>query len=278
MSVPQHVVTVGSVSIGNTLPFVFIGGPDSIESYDHAVYMATEIKAICATLEIPFIFKACFDKANRTSVSSFRGVGLEEGLSILQKIREQVGVPITTDIHAPEQAAPVAAVIDLIQIPALLSRQTDLLLAAGATKKPVNIKKGQFMAPHDVGGPVEKVRRGGSEQVLITERGYMFGYHNLVVDMRGLHIMKERTGQPIILDASHPVQLPSADGNKSGGEREFIPVLARAGIAVGIAGVFMEVHDNPDAAPVDGPNSLRLSDLASVLQTLQSIDRAVKDV
>jgi len=272
----EKTIQVGSIEMGNVLPFVLIAGPDSIESGEHCLFMAESLKEICVSVGVPFIFKACFDKANRTSVDSFRGVGINEGVKILKDIKIKVGVPITTDIHLPEQAAVVSAVVDLIQVPALLSRQTDMLVAAGQTGKPVNVKKGQFIAPHNIQSVIDKVCSTGNESVAITERGYMFGYNNVVVDMRGLEIMKRETGHPIILDCSHTVQFPSQTGHESGGDRTLTPAMARAGIAVGIAGIFMEVHDTPNQAKVDGPSSFSLSELPKILTQLKKIDQIVK--
>lgn len=233
-------VNIGKVMIGNDLPFVFIGGPDSLENYRKARFFASQIKKICEGLSIPFIFKASFDKANRTSFGSFRGVGLKEGMGIFKKLKKELGIPITSDIHLPEQAQTASKTIDLIQIPALLSRQTDLIVAAARTGKAINVKKGQFMSPYDAGGIISKVESAGNKNLLLTERGYMFGYQNLVSDMRSLEIMKTH-GYPVVFDASHSVQLPSLLGKASGGERQFILPLAKAAIAVGVAGLFMEL-------------------------------------
>lgn len=226
--------------------------------------------------DIPFILKASYDKANRTSIHSFRGLGVDDGLALLEMFKAEFSIPVTTDVHTVEEAEKVGKVIDLIQIPALLSRQTDLLVAAGRTGKPVNIKKGQFMSPYDIGQAVEKVQSTGNTNVLVTERGYSFGYNQLIADMRSLEIMKQ-TGCPVVFDAAHSVQLPSGLGSASGGQRELIPPLARAGIAVGIAALFLEVYDDPDKAPVDGMNSLKLEDLDMLLKTLTKIDAVVKE-
>lgn len=261
--------------ISNSLPFVFIGGPDSIESLEHAMMMAASIKKICDDLDIRYIFKASYDKANRTSYGSFRGVGLKRGLEIFKKIKKELKIPVTTDIHSVEEAKAVGKIVDILQVPALLSRQTDLLVAAGQYGVTVNVKKGQFIAPHDIGGIIAKVVSTKNTNLMITERGYMFGYNNVVVDMRGLEVMK-RFGYPVIFDAAHTVQTPSGKGKSSGGDRTLMAPLARAAVAVGVAGVFMEVHDRPDHAPVDGPNSLALKDLRAVLTILKKIDTLVK--
>ncbi len=271
----QLVVTVKNLKISNDLPFILIAGPDSIESEDHALFMARKIKKITSEVGIPYIFKASYDKANRTSVKSFRGVGIKRGLDILKKIQVTLDLPVTTDVHSPQEATQVGEVVDLIQIPALLSRQTDLLVAAGATGKAVNVKKGQFIAPQNVDKIIQKVQSTRNNQVMITERGTTFGYNNVVVDMRGLEIMK-RFGFPIILDAAHTVQFPSVLKESSGGDRTLIPALARAAVGVGIAGIFIEVHNDPDNAPVDGLSSLDLKDLKKLLITLKKIDRSVK--
>lgn len=271
----QRYVKIKNVVLGNDLPLVLIGGPDSLESEKHALFMASSIKKICDGLKIQYIFKASYDKANRTSSGSFRGLGLKKGMEIFKKIQKELKIPVTTDVHSPEETRAVAKVVDLIQIPALLSRQTDLIAAAAKTGKPVNVKKGQFMSPFDVSGIIGKVESAGSKKLLLTERGYMFGYQNLVVDMRSLEIMKQ-SGYPVVFDASHSVQLPSAGGEVSAGEKQFIFPLTRAAAAVGVAGIFVEVHDNPDKAPVDGKNSLDLKDLKKVLSVLKNVDKLVK--
>lgn len=273
----QLVVNVKNVKISNDLPFVLIGGPDSIESEEHALFMAGEIKRITTEVGVPYIFKASYDKANRTSVKSFRGVGLKKGIDILQKIQSKLGLSVTTDVHSPQEASQVGKIVDLIQIPALLSRQTDLLIAAGITGKPVNVKKGQFIAPQNVDKIIEKVQSTGNNQVMITERGTTFGYNDVVTDMRGLEIMK-RFGFPVILDAAHTVQLPSILKESSGGDRTLIPALARAAVGVGVAGIFIEVHNDPDNAPVDGLSSLDLKDLKKLLIMLKKIDTSVKSL
>lgn len=269
-------VNINNIKISNGNPFVLIAGPDSIESLEHALLMATNINKIAKSFKIPYIFKASYDKANRTSVKSFRGVGVKKGVEILTEIQKKLNIPVTTDVHSVEEAEYVGKYIDLIQVPALLSRQTDLLVAAGKTKKAVNIKKGQFIAPQNANNLIEKVISTGNTNVLITERGTTFGYNDVVVDMRGIEIMK-RFKYPVIFDASHTVQFPSNLGNKSGGDRSLTPALARAAIAIGIGGIFMEIHENPDNAPVDGLSSLNLKDLPSLLKVLKSIDKIIKN-
>lgn len=268
-------LTLGDFEIGNDKPLFFIGGPDSLENLEHAMKMAKSIKAICVELGIPYVFKASYDKANRTSAKSFRGVGIDEGIRILSTIRKELGIPVTTDFHTTEEAEKIGPVVDILQVPALLSRQTDLIQAAAKHAKIVNIKKGQFIAPHDMGKVIEKAVVAGNRNVMATERGYMFGYNDVVADMRSLHVMK-KTGHPVIFDAAHTAQTPSASGETSGGDRTLMPPLARAAVAVGVAGVFMEVHDDPDNAPVDGQSSLHLKDLKETLATLKRIDQAVK--
>ncbi len=260
----------------NRSPLFCVAGPCAIESRAHALEVSAALKAIFAAADIPFIYKSSFDKANRSSGASFRGVGMSEGLSILAEVRESVGVPVLTDVHTPEQAAPVAEVADMLQTPAFLCRQTDLIEAVAATGKPVNIKKGQFLAPWEMDNVLRKARETGNDRVCLCERGTSFGYGNLVVDMRGLDIMK-RTGAPVIFDATHSVQLPGARGNSSGGQREFVPVLARAAVAVGVAGLFLEVHPDPDRAPCDGPNMLALRALPPLLEQLRAFDRLAKE-
>ncbi len=263
--------------VDNAAPLFFIAGPCALESRAHALEVAAALKEIFTAATIPFIYKSSFDKANRSSSASFRGVGMAEGLSILAEVRECVGVPVLTDVHTPEQAAPVAEVADMLQTPAFLCRQTDLIEAVTATGKPVNIKKGQFLAPWEMNNVLQKAKSTGNDRICLCERGTSFGYGSLVVDMRGLEIMK-RTGAPVIFDATHSVQLPGALGNRSGGQREFVPVLARAAVAVGVAGLFMEVHPNPDKAPCDGPNMLALRDLPPLLEQIREFDRVAKEV
>ena len=266
-------VVVNGVEFGGeALPV--IAGPCVIESRDHAVKMAVELKAIFSRHDVPFVFKSSFDKANRTAGDSFRGPGLDEGLAILSEVKRETAVPVLTDIHTPEQAGPVGEVADLIQIPAFLCRQTDLLVAAARTGKCVNVKKGQFVAPGDVAAIVKKIEGAGGHQILLTERGASFGYNNLVSDMRSIAIMGE-TGYPVIFDASHSAQRPSADGIRSGGDREMIPVLARAAVAAGCDGLFMEVHDNVEEAKSDAATQWPLAQTESLLMSLMRIREAV---
>ena len=269
------IIKVGNVSISNNLPFALIAGPCQIENLDHALYMAEHIKKITDKLNIPFIYKSSFDKANRTSGATARGTGIDNGLEILAKVKEKFGVPITTDVHVDAQCATVAEVADILQIPAFLCRQTDLLKAAAATGRVVNVKKGQFLAPWDMKNVYNKLEHFKAHGIMLTERGACFGYNTLVSDMRGLVIMAE-TGAPVIFDATHSVQQPGGVGASSGGERRFVEVLARAAIAVGVAGVFMEVHQDPDNAPSDGPSMLRLDNLERVLTQLKRYDEITK--
>jgi 2-dehydro-3-deoxyphosphooctonate aldolase (KDO 8-P synthase) len=256
-------------------PELFLmAGPCVIESEAHALKMAEAIAAVCKDLKVPYIFKASYDKANRTSISSFRGPGLEEGCRILKKVRDTVGVPVLTDVHDAHDCARVGEAVDVLQIPAFLCRQTDLLVAAAKTGRVVNVKKGQFVAPADMRHAVNKVREAGNDKVVLTERGSSFGYNNLVVDMRGLAIMREFA--PVVFDATHSVQLPSASNGTSGGQPEFIPLLSRAAVAAGVDGIFMEVHDNPKEAKSDGANALDLKNLRSTLEQLLAVREAVK--
>ena len=276
MTTAAPVVTVGSVKFGNTLPLAVIAGPCQLESRDHAFEMATALKDITQRLGIGFVFKTSFDKANRSSVSSARGVGLGQAQKIFADIRSELGVPVLTDVHEIDQCIPAAEVVDVLQIPAFLSRQTDLLVAAARTGKVVNVKKGQFLAPWDMTNAVQKITGAGNANVLVTERGASFGYNTLVSDMRALPILARTTGAPVIFDATHSVQQPGGQGATSGGEREFVPVLARAAVAVGVAGVFIETHQDPDNAPCDGPNMVPLKDFESLLRTLIGFDRLAK--
>ena len=255
-------------------PFFLVSGPCVIEDEAVTLRIATRLKELTDSLGIPFTFKASYDKANRTAITSFRGPGMTDGLRVLAKVKETLDVPILSDVHRINEVATAAQVLDVIQIPAFLCRQTDLLLAAAKTGKPVNVKKGQFLAPWDMINIVEKIRSVSSIQPMITERGVMFGYNNLVVDFRGIHIMQQ-TGCPVVFDATHSVQLPGGAGNRSGGQREFAPVLARAAIAAGADGVFLEVHEDPDKALCDGPNSLPLDQLPSLLAQLKAIKTAL---
>lgn len=266
-----------TLSIGNGYPLTLIGGPCVIESEDFTLKMAEEIYKVCDRLNISFIFKSSFDKANRTSINSFRGQSLEKGLEILQKVKDRIGVPVLTDIHESQQAATVAQVVDVLQIPAFLCRQTDLLLAAATTGKAINVKKGQFLAPWDMKNVVKKLEAGGAKNILLTERGTSFGYNTLVVDFRSLPQMRE-LGYPVVFDATHSVQMPGGQGNKSGGQREFVPYLARAAAVVGIDALFMEVHENPELALSDGPNMVPLAQLEGVLQGIIRVRAALEAV
>jgi 2-dehydro-3-deoxyphosphooctonate aldolase (KDO 8-P synthase) len=263
--------------IANDRPFTLIAGPCALESRAHALETSAELKAITDRLGIPLIYKTSFDKANRTSGSSQRGMGLKDALPIFAEIRETTGLPVVTDIHEREQCAPVAEVVDVLQIPAFLCRQTDLLLAAAATNRVVNVKKGQFLAPWDMKNVAAKLADAGNDRVLLTERGVSFGYNTLVSDMRSLPIMAE-TGYPVVFDATHSVQQPGGQGTTSGGQRQFVSTLARAAISVGVAAVFIETHQNPDCAPSDGPNMIPLKDLPKLLETLLQFDRLAKAI
>ncbi|MCK6417432.1 MAG: 3-deoxy-8-phosphooctulonate synthase [Alphaproteobacteria bacterium] len=275
MTPSARTVTIGACSVANDRPFLLIAGPCAIESRDHAFMMAEKIKKITDTLNIPFIYKSSFDKANRTSLKGARGIGMEEGLKILSDVKTQFAVPVLTDVHAPEQCAPVAEVVDVLQIPAFLCRQTDLLVAAAKTGRAVNVKKGQFLAPWDMKNVAAKIAESGNDNILLCERGASFGYNTLVSDMRALPIMAQ-TGYPVIFDATHSVQQPGGQGTSSGGDRTMVPVLARAAVAVGVAGVFMETHQDPDRAPSDGPNMVPLSQLPDILRVLVQLDRIAK--
>ena len=277
-TVPGFVVgggAVAAVSIGGNAPLALIAGPCVIEDEALTNRVAERLVAICAARGLPLIFKTSFDKANRTSGSSFRGPGLHEGLAILDRLRRRLGVPVVTDLHAPDQAPLLAEVVDLLQIPAFLCRQTDLLRAAAATGKPVNLKKGQFLSPAEAGPAVEKLRQGGASGVVVTERGTTFGYHDLVVDMRSLPLIRAQ-GVPVCFDATHSVQQPGGQGASSGGDRRMVPVLARAAVAVGVAGVFIETHEDPENAPSDGPNMVPLDKLEGLLRTLMALDKVAK--
>jgi len=272
---PNERVSAGPVSFAQASPFALIAGPCVLESRAHALETAAALRAIATRLGIGLVYKSSFDKANRTSAASARGLGLAEALPIFAEVREAIGSPVITDVHVPEQCAPAAEAVDILQIPAFLCRQTDLLLAAAATGKPVNVKKGQFLAPWDMKNVVAKVVGAGNPNVLVTERGVSFGYNTLVSDMRALPILAE-TGAPVIFDATHSVQQPGGQGERSGGERRFVPVLARAAVAVGVAGLFIETHQDPDKAPSDGPNMVPLKELEPLLAELIAIDRLVK--
>ncbi|MFC1808651.1 3-deoxy-8-phosphooctulonate synthase [Candidatus Omnitrophota bacterium] len=269
------IVKTRSVVFGGKNPFVLIAGPCVIESEKDTIYHAREIKRICSSLAIPFVFKASYDKANRSSLDSYRGPGIEKGLSILKKVRNQLKIPVVSDVHSVDEIKAAACVLDIIQIPAFLSRQTDLLTAAGKTGKIVNIKKGQFLSPRDMKNAVNKVRATGNKKILLTERGTMFGYNNLVSDFRSIPLMK-KIGIPVVFDATHSVQIPGGLGTASGGNREFIPLLARCGIVSGVDALFLEVHKNPARAKCDGPNSLKLSNLRELLKELIKIKKALK--
>jgi 2-dehydro-3-deoxyphosphooctonate aldolase (KDO 8-P synthase) len=275
--IPNAEVIVGSVRFGNALPLALIAGPCQLESRAHALEMASALKEIAAKVGIGLIYKTSFDKANRTSAKAARGIGLDAALPIFAEIRDTLKLPVLTDVHDAEQCARVAPAIDILQIPAFLSRQTDLLIAAAKTGKVVNVKKGQFLAPWDMQNVVAKLTSAGNRNVLVTERGVSFGYNTLVSDMRALPILK-RTGAPVIFDATHSVQQPGGHGTSSGGEREFVPVLARAAVAVGVAGVFIETHQDPDKAPSDGPNMMPLKEMEPLLRTLVEFDRLAKSL
>src|SRR5690348_11996360 len=275
--VPNPVVAVGAVRFGNHLPLALIAGPCALESRAHAVEMASALKEIAANVGVGLVYKTSFDKANRTSAKSARGLGLDQSLSIFAELREKLQVPVLTDVHEAHQCARLAEVVDVLQVPAFLSRQTDLLVAAARTGRVVNVKKGQFLAPWDMANVMAKITGAGNANVLVTERGVSFGYNTLVSDMRALPILA-RTGAPVIFDATHSVQQPGGQGTASGGEREFVPVLARAAVAVGVAGVFIETHQNPDKAPSDGPNMLPIKQLDPLLQTLMQFDALAKKI
>jgi 2-dehydro-3-deoxyphosphooctonate aldolase (KDO 8-P synthase) len=276
MTLRTREVVVGPIRVGGGQPLVLIGGPCAIENEKHALMTAERLAAVAAARRVPFIYKSSYDKANRSSIDSYRGPGLREGLRILRRVRQAVGVPVLSDVHDVSEVEPAAEVLDVLQIPAFLARQTDLVVAAARTGKPVNIKKPQFVAPEDMGNVVAKARSAGTEALLLTERGASFGYHNLVVDMRGLLRMRE-LGYPVVFDATHSVQLPGAHGNRSGGERQYVPALARAAVAVGIDALFMEMHEDPDRTmpdgrPLsDGPNMLRIDELPALLDQILAI-------
>jgi len=272
---PNSTVTVGAVRFGNALPLALIAGPCQLESRAHALEMATALKEIAARIGIGLVYKTSFDKANRTSAKSTRGIGLDAALPIFAEIRDSLNIPVLTDVHDAAQCARVAPAVDVLQIPAFLCRQTDLLIAAAKTGKVVNVKKGQFLAPWDMANVVDKITGAGNANVLVTERGASFGYNTLVSDMRALPILA-RTGAPVIFDATHSVQQPGGQGTSSGGEREFVPVLARAAVAVGVAAVFIETHQDPDRAPSDGPNMLPLKQMEPLLRDLVEFDRLAK--
>jgi 2-dehydro-3-deoxyphosphooctonate aldolase (KDO 8-P synthase) len=269
-------VGIGALTIGGAAPLALIGGPCAIEDERHAVMMAERLQRITSDARVPFIYKSSYDKANRFSVHSYRGPGLKEGLRILRQVKREVGVPVLSDVHAVSEVGPAAEVLDVLQVPAFLCRQTDLVLACARSGRPVNVKKGQFLAPRDMQNVVDKLRSGGCEDILLTERGTSFGYNNLVVDFRGLPIMRA-LGYPVVFDATHSVQLPGGQGDRSGGERQYVQALARASVAVGVDALFMEIHEDPDRSLADGrplsdgPNMLRLDDLPRLLREIAAI-------
>jgi 2-dehydro-3-deoxyphosphooctonate aldolase (KDO 8-P synthase) len=279
MTYSSKIVTLSgsnsALQIANHLPFTLISGPCVLESKDHAFQMAGALKELTQKYNIPFIYKTSFDKANRTSIKGARGLGLEKSLAIFKDLKQKLDVPVLTDVHEPHQCAEIAEAVDVLQIPAFLCRQTDLLIAAGQTGKIINVKKGQFLAPWDMSNVVKKIEETGNTNILLCERGASFGYNNLVVDMRSLPLMAQ-TGYPVIMDATHAVQQPGGMGTATGGDRRMIPVMARAALSIGVAGVFMECHDNPDVAPSDGPNMMKLSDMPEMLETMLEFDQVSK--
>ena len=272
----QHHVSIADLTLGNDMPLTLIAGPCVMESRDHALETAHAIKEIADRVGVGLIYKTSYDKANRTSLDGARGVGMKSALAVFAEIRETFGLPVLTDVHAPDQCGPVAEVVDVLQIPAFLCRQTDLLMAAAATGRAINVKKGQFLAPWDMANVVEKIRRSGNDSVMVCERGSSFGYNTLVSDMRALPILA-RTGCPVVFDATHSVQQPGGQGTSSGGQREFAPVLARAAVAVGVAAVFIETHPDPDRAISDGPNMISFEQLPEVVEVLLRFDRLAKE-
>jgi 2-dehydro-3-deoxyphosphooctonate aldolase (KDO 8-P synthase) len=275
MTIKPHYVHVGNVTIGNDRPLALIAGPCQIESRAHALETAHALVEITGKLGIGLVYKSSFDKANRSSIETPRGLGMGEGLKILAEVRETYGCPVLTDVHTAEQCAPTAEAVDVLQIPAFLCRQTDLLVAAAVTGRAINVKKGQFLAPWDMANVVHKIAASGNDKAMVCERGASFGYNTLVSDMRSLPILAE-TGCPVVFDATHSVQQPGGQGKTSGGQREFVPVLARAAVAVGVAAVFMETHQDPDHAPSDGPNMVKLRDMPELLATLMAFDKIAK--
>jgi 2-dehydro-3-deoxyphosphooctonate aldolase (KDO 8-P synthase) len=272
---PDRAVAIGKITLGNDRPLALIAGPCALESREHALEMSHALVELTARLGIPFIYKTSFDKANRTALNSARGMGFDASLPILAEVRERWGCPVLTDVHLPDQCAAVADAVDVLQIPAFLCRQTDLLVAAAMTGRAVNIKKGQFLAPWDMKNVAAKVAQSGNDKILLTERGVSFGYNTLVSDMRALPVLRA-TGYPVVFDATHSVQQPGGQGDRSGGERAHVPVLARAAVAIGVAAVFMETHQDPDKAPSDGPNMVKLKDMPALLETLVAFDRIAK--
>ncbi len=271
----MHNVDIGALSVSNDRPLLLIAGPCQLEGTDHAQMIAGKMSEVCAAHGAQFIFKGSYDKANRTSLGGKRGLGMEEGLKVMQSIKDSIGCPVLTDIHAPEHCATVASVCDVLQIPAFLCRQTDLLLAAGESGAVVNIKKGQFLAPWDMPNVVAKIESTGNKRIMLTERGSSFGYNTLVADMRSLPTMA-RTGYPVVMDATHSVQQPGGMGGSSGGQREFAPVMARAAVSLGIAAVFIETHEDPDSAPSDGPNMIPLDQMDALVKSLMAFDHLAK--
>ena len=269
-------ISLGDLTIGNDRPLTVIAGPCQLESADHAQMIAGRMKEICDAAGAQYVFKASFDKANRTSVLSNRGPGMEEGLSVLSDVRKKIGVPVLTDVHNEAQCAPAAEAVDVLQIPAFLSRQTDMLVAAGKTGAAINVKKGQFLAPWDMPNVIAKIESTGNDRILLTERGTSFGYNTLVADMRSLPQMGA-TGYPVVMDATHSVQQPGGQGGSSGGQREFVPVMARAAVAIGVAAVFIETHEDPDNAPCDGPNMIFLHNMPELVDTMMAFDTIAKD-
>ena len=270
-------VKLGDINFQNNAPFVLIAGPCVLESYEHANMMCSKLLQIASELKIQLIYKTSYDKANRTSISSDRGLGIDKSIEIFDKLKKEFNVPIITDVHSVLECNQIKDHVDIIQIPAFLCRQTDLLIAAANTNKIINVKKGQFLAPRDMINVVNKITDSGNENILLTERGACFGYNNLVSDMRSLEIMKDEIGFPVIFDATHSVQSPGGMGNKSGGDSKYAPILARAAAAVGVAGIFMETHENPDKAPSDGPNMIKLDKMSKILKKLIEIDNLVKE-
>jgi len=268
-------VSIGDLTVGNNRPLTVIAGPCQLESLDHALMIAEAMKAACAAAGAGFIFKASYDKANRTSLSGKRGLGMEKGLQVLDAVKSRLGVPVLTDVHAPEHCATVASVVDVLQIPAFLCRQTDLLLAAGETGAAINVKKGQFLAPWDMPNVAEKIASTGNQRIMLCERGTSFGYNTLVADMRSLPQMAA-TGYPVVMDATHSVQQPGGKGGSTGGQREFAPVMARAAVALGVAAVFIETHQDPDNSPSDGPNMIPLDQMPALIASLMDFDRLAK--
>ncbi len=271
----MHIVKVGNYNVGHGNPLMLMAGPCVLEGYERSLMIGQKAKAICDELGIPYVFKASFDKANRSSIKSFRGPGIDEGLQILAQIKKDLGVPVVTDIHEPWHADKAAEVVDILQIPAFLCRQTDLVYAAAKTGRTVNVKKAQFLAPWDMKNVITKVEEAGNQNLMLTERGSSFGYNTLVTDMRGLAVMRE-LGYPVVMDATHSVQIPGGQGTSSGGQSQYVPHMARAAAAIGIDALFLEVHDNPEEALSDGPNMVRLDNLKKLLQDVITIDKIVR--